>query len=135
MMDVLCDTLVVEEILPRPPRKQLLRLGATSPRYEALARRPDFAARYWPRAGVIFQPFDQNKEIPPRFLTARHAASELVHGADLAFLPGPSAREEAYLRRVGYDRDCGFAVVHSAGGLLLCSRGRVSPGTSTSATP
>ncbi|KAG2589499.1 hypothetical protein PVAP13_5NG361743, partial [Panicum virgatum] len=48
-------------------------------------------------------------------------------GADLAFLPGPSAREEAYLRRVGYDRDCGFAVVHSAGGLLLCSRGRVRP--------
>ena len=99
------------------------------------ATRPSPAAPTSPPAGVIFQPFDQNKEIPPRFLTARHAASELVHGADLAFLPGPSAREEAYLRRVGYDRDCGFAVVHSAGGLLLCSRGRVSPGTSTSATP
>ncbi|RLM92133.1 hypothetical protein C2845_PM08G15810 [Panicum miliaceum] len=78
------------------------------------------------RAGVIFQPFDQDKETPPRFLTG-HATgtSELVHGADLVFLPGPSASEETHLRRVGSDPDCGFAVLHSAGGLLLCSRGRV----------
>ena len=100
---------------------------------------PSPAAPTWPpatgRAGVVFQPLDQNKDIPPRFLTAPAASALVVRGADLAFLPGPSAREEAYLRRVGYDRDCGFAVVHSAGGLLLCSRGRVSPGTSTSATP
>ena len=116
-MDALCDTLVVEEILAR-----------------ALARRPDLAARYWPRRRRL-PTFRPEQEIPPRFLTARHAASELVHGADLAFLPGPSAREEAYLRRVGYDRDCGFAVVHSAGGLLLCSRGRVRPRHLYVATP
>uniref|UniRef100_K3XRC7 F-box protein At3g26010-like beta-propeller domain-containing protein n=1 Tax=Setaria italica TaxID=4555 RepID=K3XRC7_SETIT len=102
--------------------------STSSSRYNALARRPDFAARYWRRAGVIFQPFDQPKEVPPRFLTggghARDDQAALVHGADLAFLPGPSAREEAYLRLDGSDPDGGFAVLHSAGGLQLCSRGR-----------
>ncbi|CAL4956101.1 unnamed protein product [Urochloa decumbens] len=124
-MDALCDTLLLEEILPRLPPKPLLRLGATSRRYNALAHRPDFASRYWHRAGVIFQPFDQPKEVTPRFLTAAqdHAAFALP-GADLAFLPGPSAHEAANLRRAGDDPDGGFAVLHSAGGLLLCSRGR-----------
>ncbi|CAO2179475.1 unnamed protein product [Urochloa humidicola] len=129
-MDVLCDTLLLEEILPRLEPEPLLRLRATSRRYNALARRPDFAARYWRRAGVIFQPFDQPKEVTPRFLTAaaaaqdHHAALQVLHGADLAFLPGPSASEAAYLLRSGDDPDGGLAVLHSAGGLLLCSRGR-----------
>lgn len=103
-MDVLCDTLLLEEILPRVPPKFLVRLGATARRFYALARRADHAARFYQRAGVLFQPLDQPKEAVPRFLTARggHApAAELLHGADLAFLPGPSAREAAYLATCG----------------------------------
>ncbi|CAL4949165.1 unnamed protein product [Urochloa decumbens] len=98
-MDVLCDTLMLEEILPRLPPKPLLRLGATSRRYNALARRPSFAARYWRRAGVIFQPFDQPKEVIPRFLTAAqdHAVAFVLPGADLAFLPDPSSGGRAWV--------------------------------------
>ncbi|KAL6615102.1 hypothetical protein ACP70R_037372 [Stipagrostis hirtigluma subsp. patula] len=143
MLDEMCDTLLVEEILPRLPPKHLFRLRAVSRRFNALAvsRRfnalavsPEFAARYWhrPRAGVFFQPLEQPDEFPPRFLSdpaTGHddgAAIELVSGAELAFLPGPSAREEAYLRRVDVVNTGSVVAVHSAaGGLLLCSRGRV----------
>ncbi|OEL16789.1 hypothetical protein BAE44_0022189 [Dichanthelium oligosanthes] len=113
-MDVLCDTLLLEEILPRLPPKCLLRLGATSRRYNALACSPGFAARYWHRAGVFLQRADeeQREGAPalPRFLAAAAApacqaaaAAELVPGAGLA--------------------EDGTAIVHSAAGLLLCSRG------------
>ena len=55
-MDAMCETLMLQEILPRLPPKSLLRLGATSRRYGALARSPGFAARYWRRAGAFLQP-------------------------------------------------------------------------------
>ena len=45
-MDVICETLMLEEILPRLPPKSLLRLGAASRRYRALARSPGFASCY-----------------------------------------------------------------------------------------
>ncbi|KAK3164600.1 hypothetical protein QOZ80_1AG0021680 [Eleusine coracana subsp. coracana] len=130
-MDVLCDTLMVEEILPRLPPKDLLRLGAASRRYNALVLDPDFTARYWrrPRAGVFFQPRLFSTEPLPRFLSGGHEpATELVSGADLSFLPGPSAREKEYLRRIEA-RDTGrvAVVLHSTAGLLLCSRGSVRP--------
>ncbi|KAL6882106.1 hypothetical protein ACP4OV_011578 [Aristida adscensionis] len=128
-MDRLCDTLMVEEILPRVLPKYLIRLRAASRRYNALALRPDFAARYWRRAGVLFQPFHPGRsEIRPHFLTAP-GAQEPVSGTDLSFLPGPSAREKDYLLAVGA-RDgatSGIAVVHSTAGLLLCSRGCIHP--------
>ncbi|KAL6615054.1 hypothetical protein ACP70R_037324 [Stipagrostis hirtigluma subsp. patula] len=130
-MDLLCDTLMVEEILPRLLPKSLICLGAVSRRYKALTFRPDFAARYWPRAGVFFQPLARPAEPLPRFLPgdkdpAQAHAMELVSGADLSFLPGPSAREKAYLQSIGDPGGAGAAivVVHSAAGLLLCSRGR-----------
>ena len=52
--------------------KSLLRLGAASRRYRALARSPDFAARYWRRAGAFLQPAAEQpaKGVFPRFLTA-----------------------------------------------------------------
>ncbi|KAF8670998.1 hypothetical protein HU200_050276 [Digitaria exilis] len=52
-----------------------------------------------------------------------------MFGADLAFLPAPSAREKAYLRRFGasYCARGTDVVMHSAAGLLLCSRGRIHP--------
>ncbi|CAL4956095.1 unnamed protein product [Urochloa decumbens] len=104
-MDVLCDTLLLEEILPRLPPKPLLRLSATSRRYNALARRPSFAARYWRHAGVFLQPAGEPHKAGV-FLTAPS-----YPGAEL-MLPGP----EDDLAEDG--------IVHSAaGGLLLCSRG------------
>lgn len=129
-MDVLCDTLIVEEILPRLLPKSLLCLSATSSRYKALALRPDFAARYWPRAGVFFQ----DSSIPsPIFLPGGeqgHAddtpVEESIIGEDLAFLPGPSDKEKAYLRRVGSPNIL-FVVLQSEAGLLLCSKGRFHP--------
>ncbi|KAL6615053.1 hypothetical protein ACP70R_037323 [Stipagrostis hirtigluma subsp. patula] len=134
-MDVLCDTLMAEEILPRLLPKSLICLGAVSRRYHALTLRPDFAARYWPRAGVFFQParcyYDEGR---PRFLTvsgsgAQAPATESFFGADLSFLPGPSAREKDYLRRVGarHSAQSGIVLMHSTAGLLLCSRGRIRP--------
>ena len=108
-MDVVCDTLMVEEILPRLLPKCLLRLAATSRRYNALARRPDFAARYWQRTAVFFQPLQKPVEFAPRFLTSPPTLGALaadennVPGADLAFLPEASAEEKAYLRHVGRD--------------------------------
>ncbi|XP_066312006.1 uncharacterized protein [Miscanthus floridulus] len=105
-MDVVCDTLIVEEILPRLLPKCLLRLAATSRGYNALTRRPDFAARYWQRTGVFFQP--------------------LQKPVDLTFLPEASAEEKAYLRHVGRDPEHGMAIVHSAAGLLLYIRGHTS---------
>ena len=101
---------------------------------------PSPAAPTWPpatgRAGVVFQPLDQNKDIPPRFLTAPAASALVVRGADLAFLPGPSAREAAYLRRVGYDDpDCGFVVLHGPAACCSAPGAASAPCTSTSATP
>ncbi|CAO2179499.1 unnamed protein product [Urochloa humidicola] len=135
-MDALCDTLMVEEILPRLSPKSLIRLGAVSRRYNAIVLDPDFAARYWRRAGVLFQPLQATRggaepaELGPIFLgRSPAAAAESMFGADLAFLPAPSRREKAYLRNVG-DPNCAgrvAVVVHSAAGLLLCSRGRVHP--------
>ena len=71
-MDAMCETPMLEEILPRRPPKSLLRLGAASPRYRALARSPSFAARYWRRAGAFLQPAAEQsaKGVFPRFLTA-----------------------------------------------------------------
>ncbi|KAL6615051.1 hypothetical protein ACP70R_037321 [Stipagrostis hirtigluma subsp. patula] len=127
-MDVLCDTLMVEEVLPRLLPKSLICLGAVSRRYHALTLRPDFAARYWPRAGVFLQPIGIYEELRPRFLTgsvSREPSTESFSGADLSFLPGPSAREKDYLRRVG--AQSGIVLMHSTAGLLLCSRGRIHP--------
>ncbi|KAK3161084.1 hypothetical protein QOZ80_1BG0071620 [Eleusine coracana subsp. coracana] len=130
-MDLLCDTLMVEEILPRLLPKDLLCLGAASRRYNALVLNPDLAGRYWhrPRAGAFFQPYVCPTEPLPRFLSGGHEpGTDLVSGADLSFLPGPSAREKAYLRSIGVvDTGLVAVVVHSAGGLLLCSRGRIRP--------
>ncbi|CAL4949148.1 unnamed protein product [Urochloa decumbens] len=138
-MDVLCDTLMVEEILPRLSPKSLIRLGAVSRRYNAIVLDPDFAARYWRRSGVFFQPFQTTRcmaegaEPGPLFLSSSRrppaGAENSMFGADLTFLPAPSMREKAYLRQVG-DPVCAGSVaviVHSAAGLLLCSRGRVHP--------
>ncbi|KAL6615428.1 hypothetical protein ACP70R_037698 [Stipagrostis hirtigluma subsp. patula] len=73
-------------------------------------------------------------EICHRFVTGSrlgaHAPStESFSGADLSFLPGPSAREKDYLRHVGarHDAQSEIILVHSAAGLLLCSRGRIHP--------
>lgn len=130
-MDVLCDTLLVEEILPRLPGKGLLCLGAASRRYKALVFDPDFTDRYWrrPRAGVIVQPRKFSTEPVPRFLSGgQEPATELVSGADLSFLPEPSAREKDYLRSINAPDTGDVAVVlHSTAGLLLCSRGRIRP--------
>ncbi|OEL25604.1 hypothetical protein BAE44_0013377 [Dichanthelium oligosanthes] len=134
-MDVLCDTLMVEEILPRLSPKSLIRLGAVSRRYNAIVLDPDFAARYWPRAGVFFQPFALSGPVPelrPLFLSSSGrppSTAESMFGADLSFLPAPTTREKAYLRRVGA-LNCALTsvvVVHSAAGLLVCSRGRIHP--------
>lgn len=66
-------------------------------------------------------------EFTPRFLTSPPGAvaahENYMPGADLAFLPEASAEEKAYLLHVGRDPLHGIAVVHSAAGLLLCSRG------------
>ncbi|CAO2203790.1 unnamed protein product [Urochloa humidicola] len=109
-MDLLCDTLMLEEVLPRVEPKPLLRLGATSRRYNALARNPTFAARYWPHAGVFLQPA---------------AAAEHHQGAPHLPSPVPVPRFlAADPARPGLDlaKD-GMAIVHSSsGGLLLCSR-------------
>ncbi|TVU34195.1 hypothetical protein EJB05_16026, partial [Eragrostis curvula] len=103
-MDVVCDTLMVEEILPRLPPKSLVRLSAASRRYNALALRPDFAARYWQRAGVFVQPDEEEKPKIPFFLTVSDVeAANLGFVADLTFLP-----------------DSGLVIAHSAAGLLLC---------------
>ncbi|TVU34191.1 hypothetical protein EJB05_16022, partial [Eragrostis curvula] len=127
-MDALCDTLMVEEILPRLPPESLVRLGAASRRYKALSVLPDFAARYWQRAGVFFYSHPWHR---PRFFPGRHHETDSMPGsssADLSFLPGPSAREKAHLRRGVDHPDSAVAIMHSAlGGLLLCSRGRLSP--------
>ncbi|KAK3164598.1 hypothetical protein QOZ80_1AG0021660 [Eleusine coracana subsp. coracana] len=128
-MDVLCDTLMVEEILPRLLPKSLLCLRAASRRYNALTSLPDFAARYWQRAGI----FCQLNSIPV-FLSGGEqglandalAVDSIIIGANLAFLPSPSDKEKAYLRRVGASETV-VTVVHSAAGLLLCSRGYFHP--------
>lgn len=52
-MDLLCDTLEVEPIVPGLELKDLLRLRAASHRYNALSLHPDFSARYWQHAGVV----------------------------------------------------------------------------------
>ncbi|KAK3164597.1 hypothetical protein QOZ80_1AG0021650 [Eleusine coracana subsp. coracana] len=62
-MDLLCDTLMVEEIMRRLPPKSLLRLSAASRRYNALVLQPDFAARYWQRAGVFFEPYRWSRPV------------------------------------------------------------------------
>ena len=108
--------------VPSPPRRHV-------PPLPRLARRPDFAARYWQRTGVFFQPLQKPVEFAPRFLTSPPTLGALaadennVPGADMAFLPEASAEEKAYLRHVGRDPEHGMAIVHSAAGLLLCSRG------------
>ncbi|CAL4949164.1 unnamed protein product [Urochloa decumbens] len=111
-MDLLCDTIMLEEILPRMKPKPLLRLRATSRRYNALVLNPGFAGRYWPRAGVFLQPAVEHRQgappsSVPRFLAAVPARQAVDHhvsaGLDLA-------------------KD-GMTIVYSAaGGLLLCSR-------------
>jgi hypothetical protein len=129
-MDLLCDTLLVEEILLRLPPQSLVRLRAACRRVNALALTPEFDKRYWrPRAGVLVQPYGRSTADPesvPRFVTAGASSSASVPGADLAFMPGPTAREKAYLRTVGTP-DAGLANVHSTDGLLLCSRGTLHP--------
>ncbi|CAO2179503.1 unnamed protein product [Urochloa humidicola] len=110
-MDLLCDTLLLEEVLPHLEPKPLLRLFATSRRYNALVLNPGFAALYWPRAGVFLQPAAGEhpqgalpSSAAPRFLAAAASARQGRHGLDLA-------------------KDGVAAIVHSAaGGLLLCSR-------------
>jgi hypothetical protein len=96
-------------------------------RYNDLALDPYFAARYWrQRAGVFVQPLplDQRMEATPIFLGGNNMAAELMPaGADLAFLPGPSAKEAAIMRRSNQDPKRGIAILHSAAGLLLCCRG------------
>ncbi|KAF8671001.1 hypothetical protein HU200_050279 [Digitaria exilis] len=138
-MEVLCDALMVEEILPRLSPKSLICLGSVSRRYNAIVVDPDFSARYWPRAGVFFQPLgatSNGQELRPLFLSSASGgghppatAADSMFGADLTFLPPASAREEAYLRRFGASGCAGSTdvVVHSAAGLLLCSRGRTLP--------
>ncbi|CAO2171090.1 unnamed protein product [Urochloa humidicola] len=131
-MDLVCDALLAEEILPRLPLKCVLRFGATSRRHNGIVLSAEFHARYWQRArsSVFVQPFGLGAAEPvraPRFLTGTSASGSSVPGADLAFMPGATAREEAYLRSLGAPPGPGLAVVHSAAGLLLCSRGRVRP--------
>ncbi|TVU34197.1 hypothetical protein EJB05_16028, partial [Eragrostis curvula] len=139
-MDLLCDTIMVEEILPRMHPISILRLGAASRRYNALVRDPDFAAGYWQRAGIFFQRSSWPAARPPLFLTGDdddeeeeddwpEPATEYMFGEDLGFLPGPSAAEKAYLRSVGSADNAGNVVniMHSAAGLLLCSRGITLP--------
>ncbi|CAO2190758.1 unnamed protein product [Urochloa humidicola] len=133
-MDLLCDTLMLEEILPRLDPKPLLSLRAASRRYNALVLNPGFAARYWQRAGVFLRHLVRPAELRPCFLIgpapAPAAATEPspFSGADLSFVPGPTAREKEYQRLVRDDVEDGAVVImHSSAGLLLCSRGRFSP--------
>ncbi|CAL4948014.1 unnamed protein product [Urochloa decumbens] len=131
-MDLLCDAFVAEQILPRLPFKYVLRFGATSRRHNAIVLSAEFHARYWQRArsGVFLQAFGLGAADPvpvPRFLTGTSASGSSVPGADLAFMPAATAREEAYLHRLGAPPGPSLVVVHSAAGLLLCSRGRVHP--------
>ena len=144
-MDAMCETLMLEEILPRLPPKSLLRLGATSRRYGALARSPGFAARYWRRAGAFLQPAAEQpaKGVFPRFLTA-HACrgggrrarrgprrGRLGHRAlggrrPAAVLEGPHLADGALLRL-----QPGDAAAHGspgAAGLLLQAAVRAPDG-------
>ncbi|KAL6615432.1 hypothetical protein ACP70R_037702 [Stipagrostis hirtigluma subsp. patula] len=129
-MDHLSDTLLEEEILLRLPAKCLHRLRAVSRRYNAIILSPEFAARYWQLhspylSGVFFQPTTSECPSTPLlcFLTAyrRPTAFVSMFASDLTFVPGPSAREQAYLDRVG--SSSGLFIVNSSAGLLLCSRG------------
>lgn len=130
-MDVVCDTLLLEEILPRVAPKNLLRLGATSRRYNALVRSPEFRRRYWQRAGVYLELVRDTTGVPPRFLTgpsSSHAPEELVLGhTNLALFPSPSssARRRTTTEEASLSSWRPVVVAHSAAGLLLCSsRGR-----------
>nr|CAB3504389.1 unnamed protein product [Digitaria exilis] len=130
-MDDLCDALMVEEILPRLSPKSLICLGCVSRRYNAMVTDPDFSARYWLRAGVFIQPLAHSGREPrPLFLSSSGGvlcspatSAESMFGADLAFLPAPSAREKAYLRPFGasYCIRSTDVVMHSAAGLLLAA--------------
>ncbi|TVU34194.1 hypothetical protein EJB05_16025, partial [Eragrostis curvula] len=135
-MDLLCHTIMVEEILPLLHPITLLHLAAASRRYNALVREPGFAARCWQRAGIFFQRNSWPAARRPLFLTRDYddddwpePETEPMLGEDLAFLPGPSAREKAYMRSVGSPASAGsvVSIMHSAAGLLLCSRGITLP--------
>ncbi|RLM93949.1 hypothetical protein C2845_PM08G16760 [Panicum miliaceum] len=124
-MDALCDTLLVEEILPRLPPKSLLRLGATSRRYEALARSLGFAARYWRRAGAFLQPAAEQPGVFPRFLTAPAMpgggarARGSTWPAARYFVCNPVTRQQTALpelRDLCFKPRCGLLTVAAAAG-------------------
>ncbi|KAG0538157.1 hypothetical protein BDA96_03G211200 [Sorghum bicolor] len=137
-MDAVCDSLLLEEILPRVAPKNLLRLGATSRRYNALVRSPGFRRRYWCRAGVFLDLARDASGVLPRFLSSSHAPEKLVVLGDgdttnLALFPSSSSSSartteelaEASLSSSWWRTGVVVVAAHSTtGGLLLCAKGR-----------
>ncbi|KAM0845882.1 hypothetical protein ACQ4PT_056061 [Festuca glaucescens] len=147
-MDLLCDDTVEEILLRLPDKRHLCCARAVARRYNTIIRRPGFGARHT-RIHTPYRSFGiflQNTCLHTTSATAQQAVHESLASfvssssssspvpallSDLnTFLPIPSARELASLEHAGVGPGVTgrrISILHSSAGLLLCSRGHVSP--------